>query len=59
MISRAKSISCTALLATGLAAFLVPPAGAQTLRIAMTSADLPTVTGIPNNGGVIGPICHC
>ena len=51
MISRAKSISCTALLATGLAAFLAPPAGAQTLRIAMTSADLPTVTGIPNNGG--------
>jgi peptide/nickel transport system substrate-binding protein len=26
-------------------------APAQTLRIAMTASDLPTVTGIPNNGG--------
>ncbi len=26
-------------------------APAQTLRVGMTSADLPTVTGIPNNGG--------
>ena len=27
------------------------PAAAQTLRIAMTAADIPTTTGIPNNGG--------
>ena len=27
------------------------PAQSQTLRVAMTAADLPTVTGIPNNGG--------
>ena len=27
------------------------PAHSQTLRVAMTAADLPTVTGIPNNGG--------
>ena len=26
-------------------------APAQVLRIAMTASDLPTVTGIPNNGG--------
>ena len=28
-----------------------PPAFAQTLRIAMTAADIPTTSGIPNNGG--------
>ncbi len=34
------------------AALLVgAPAHSQTLRVAMTAADLPTVTGIPNNGG--------
>jgi len=27
------------------------PGFAQTLRIAMTAADLPTTSGIPNNGG--------
>jgi len=27
------------------------PSSAQTLRVAMTAADLPTTTGIPNNGG--------
>ena len=27
------------------------PAFAQTLRIAMTAADIPTTSGIPNNGG--------
>jgi ABC-type transport system substrate-binding protein len=27
------------------------PADAQTLRIAMTAADIPTTAGIPNNGG--------
>lgn len=32
-------------------AVLAAPAYSQTLRVAMTAADLPTVTGIPNNGG--------
>ncbi len=43
------------LLATGAAAVAAPrageAAGPQVLRVAMTAADLPTVTGIPNNGG--------
>ena len=32
------------------AARLATPARAQTLRIAMTAADIPTTTGVPNNG---------
>src|ERR1700761_9303894 len=34
------------------AAFSVPPASAQdkVLRIAMTASDIPTTTGMPNNG---------
>jgi ABC-type transport system substrate-binding protein len=32
------------------AALLATAAGAQTLRIGMTAADIPTTTGIPNNG---------
>ena len=50
----AKATLVTTSLATiSLAAVLAAaaPAHAQTLRIAMTAADLPTVTGIPNNGG--------
>ncbi len=43
------------LLLAGAAGAVAPgqagAAGPQVLRIAMTSADLPTVTGIPNNGG--------
>ena len=42
------------LLASSLAAAATSPAGAataQVLRVGMTAADLPTVTGIPNNGG--------
>jgi len=27
------------------------PSFGQTLRIAMTASDIPTTTGIPNNGG--------
>ncbi|MBI3517595.1 MAG: ABC transporter substrate-binding protein [Proteobacteria bacterium] len=38
------------LAAVGIAALLATPAGAQTLRIAMTAADIPTTTGVPNNG---------
>jgi peptide/nickel transport system substrate-binding protein len=30
--------------------FALAPASAQTLRIAMTAADIPTTTGMPNNG---------
>jgi ABC-type transport system substrate-binding protein len=33
-----------------VAAALIAPASAQTLRIAMTAADIPTTTGVPNNG---------
>src|ERR1700689_1682949 len=42
------SISAAAATASGRT---VEAAPAQTLRIAMTASDLPTVTGIPNNGG--------
>jgi ABC-type transport system substrate-binding protein len=35
----------------GVAALIAAaPAGAQTLRIGMTAADIPTTTGVPNNG---------
>jgi ABC-type transport system substrate-binding protein len=44
-------ISSAAALAAGTAARPAEAAGAQVLRIGMTAADLPTVTGIPNNGG--------
>ena len=45
-----KYLSAVALLAA--AAFSVPPASAQekVLRIAMTASDIPTTTGMPNNG---------
>ena len=39
----------TAALLLGAAASL--PTYGQTLRIAMTASDIPTTTGIPNNGG--------
>jgi peptide/nickel transport system substrate-binding protein len=42
-----RTVSLAALLAAALAA---TPAAAQTLRIAMTAADIPTPTGVPNNG---------
>jgi ABC-type transport system substrate-binding protein len=38
------------LAAAGIAALLAAPAAAQTLRIGMTAADIPTTTGVPNNG---------
>jgi peptide/nickel transport system substrate-binding protein len=41
----------TASTAAGLAARHASAASKQVLRIAMTASDLPTVTGIPNNGG--------
>ncbi len=48
-------LSRRGLLAAATAAGALPGAGRAAplanLRIAMTSADLPTVTGIPNNGG--------
>src|SRR5258706_4088867 len=35
----------------GVAAIIAAaPAGAQTLRMARTAADIPTTTGVPNNG---------
>jgi ABC-type transport system substrate-binding protein len=46
-------LSPRALLAATASAAAIPAgaAGPQILRVGMTSADLPTVTGIPNNGG--------
>src|ERR1700742_2643717 len=51
MLHRRRFIASSAAtaLATQTAAADGPPP--QVLRIAMTAADLPTVTGIPNNGG--------
>src|ERR1700736_6501656 len=49
MLTRRSFLAATAVTA------IVPPASAEgaakVLRVAMTAADLPTVTGIPNNGG--------
>jgi ABC-type transport system substrate-binding protein len=41
----------TAAAATTMAGLHAEAASNQVLRIAMTASDLPTVTGIPNNGG--------
>jgi peptide/nickel transport system substrate-binding protein len=30
--------------------FILPARGAEVLRIAMTASDIPTTTGMPNNG---------
>lgn len=43
------SVGATTALMLNLMASL--PSVAQTLRIAMTAADIPTTSGIPNNGG--------
>jgi hypothetical protein len=32
----------------------LPARGEYTLRIAMTASDIPTTTGMPNNGGLQG-----
>jgi peptide/nickel transport system substrate-binding protein len=40
------------LVATGIASifFALPAHSEQVLRIAMTASDIPTTTGMPNNG---------
>jgi ABC-type transport system substrate-binding protein len=45
---RFLAVTAVALL---LGAAASPPSVGQTLRIAMTASDIPTTTGIPNNGG--------
>ena len=45
---RFPAITAIALLLATLATL---PSYGQTLRIAMTASDIPTTTGIPNNGG--------
>jgi peptide/nickel transport system substrate-binding protein len=50
---RFRSILPSLSLAMGLGAALIAPSSAvaeETLRIAMTAADIPTTTGMPNNG---------
>jgi peptide/nickel transport system substrate-binding protein len=42
--------SCCALVLAGTVLFLSPARGEQMLRIAMTASDIPTTTGMPNNG---------
>src|SRR3979490_1786102 len=42
--------SCCALALAGSLLFLSPARGEQMLRIAMTASDIPTTTGMPNNG---------
>jgi peptide/nickel transport system substrate-binding protein len=49
MLDRRQFLAASA--ATPLAAREAAAAPAQVLRVAMTASDLPTVTGIPNNGG--------
>ena len=49
LLDRRHFIAASA--AAPLAARAAAAAPAQILRIAMTASDLPTVTGIPNNGG--------
>src|SRR5271156_6726608 len=46
---RIKQIAVVVAALLGIAAAV--PAFAQTLRIAMTAVDIPTTSGIPNNGG--------
>lgn len=48
MLSRRELLAATAVLTVAAPAGAATP---QVLRVGMTSADLPTVTGIPNNGG--------
>jgi peptide/nickel transport system substrate-binding protein len=47
--SSALKVSCTLALAAALLGFR-PALAETTLRIAMTAADIPTTTGLPNNG---------
>jgi peptide/nickel transport system substrate-binding protein len=49
MVLRTACRAAAIVLLVGIAATL--PAYGQTLRIAMTAADIPTTSGIPNNGG--------
>jgi ABC-type transport system substrate-binding protein len=49
MMRRIKQIAVVVAALLGTAA--AGPAFSQTLRIAMTAADIPTTAGIPNNGG--------
>jgi peptide/nickel transport system substrate-binding protein len=49
MLRKIPSILIAVALLLSLAA-LIPTFG-QTRRIAMTASDIPTTTGIPNNGG--------
>src|SRR6202030_697868 len=42
--------SCYALAVAGSLLLLSPAKGEQVLRIAMTASDIPTTTGMPNNG---------
>src|ERR1700722_2661445 len=44
-----RKASCTLALAAVLLSYL-PARAETTLRIAMTAADIPTATGLPNNG---------
>src|ERR1700684_2182651 len=49
MLDRRQFLTASA--AATIAAREASAASGQVLRIAMTASDLPTVTGIPNNGG--------
>src|SRR5271165_4005151 len=49
LLDRRQFLAASA--ATSLATGEAAAAPGQVLRIAMTASDLPTVTGIPNNGG--------
>src|SRR5436189_6393426 len=50
-LEEAMTLRGTALLAlTAALAWLSPAHGQTTLRIAMTASDVPTTTGMPNNG---------
>ena len=48
---RRRTLLATSLASTAAGALPARAASAAMLRIGMTAADLPTVTGIPNNGG--------
>src|SRR5438034_3056294 len=51
LMRRSTVVTFASLVALLLLAGTTPPAGAGgTLRIAMTAADVPTTTGMPNNG---------
>src|SRR6202158_5252755 len=49
MLDRRQFLVASAAVPVGARAAVA--ASGQVLRIAMTASDLPTVTGIPNNGG--------